>query len=456
MLGQGRPMNRKALEMTPPRRVSRVVSPSTYFGASQRGYAVAAANVELVQAPQPDLPQHYVPPPHIAPAPQYGCVPDTRQRKLGIRPFDGKELYQGLGSGFQSWGKHSVRQISFAERASDFQWSEDVKVDVLEHHLTGMAERYYNRQVEGWWEEEPTLEHAMQRLLHTFATKITPARSMKLLTAPKSPMRSGTGHYLYLVAASEACGGADNLVQDNIVPYADLKLAHFVQSTEIELRGKNFGRDSANNVHEWCRDIREERKDVREERRGFRSERRDARKCYKCEKPGHLKAAYPERNREGGTSGEVDFALTVDGSSVDKEYGILDSDSSRHLVNDDKLLEDPEEYLSYCVAADGGHLRITKCEENLERNIISYGLRESKGFGLSYRGKYRVVAGINDGSAVFDVELSNNVLIVLAQVLTQVLKTGDVLMSVLAKNEAEICQDVQKGSHMHSTEDLRP
>ena len=95
-------MNRKALEMTPPRRVSRVVSPSTYFGASQRGYAVAAANVELVQAPQPDVPQHYVPlasyqpSPHIAPGPQYGRVPDTRQRKLGIRPFDGKELHQGL------------------------------------------------------------------------------------------------------------------------------------------------------------------------------------------------------------------------------------------------------------------------------------------------------------------------------------------------------------------------
>jgi hypothetical protein len=59
-----------------------------------------------------------------------------------------------------------------------------------------MAERYFNQQVEGWWDESPTLEHAMQRLPHTFATKITPAQSMKMLTAPKSAKRSWTEHYL--------------------------------------------------------------------------------------------------------------------------------------------------------------------------------------------------------------------------------------------------------------------
>ena len=37
----------------------------------------------------------------------------------------------------------------FAELASGFHWSEDVKVDVLGNHLSDMAERYYNRQVEG-------------------------------------------------------------------------------------------------------------------------------------------------------------------------------------------------------------------------------------------------------------------------------------------------------------------
>lgn len=45
--------------------------------------------------------------------------------------------------------------------ASGFQSSEEVKVDVLGHHLTGMAERYYVEQVEGWCKEKLTLEHAI-------------------------------------------------------------------------------------------------------------------------------------------------------------------------------------------------------------------------------------------------------------------------------------------------------
>lgn len=50
----------------------------------------------------------------------------------------------------------------------------------------------------------------MQRMLHTFVTKITPAQSMKMFTAPKSSKRSWTEHYLYLVAVGEMCGGANS------------------------------------------------------------------------------------------------------------------------------------------------------------------------------------------------------------------------------------------------------
>ena len=61
----------------------------------------------------------------------------------------------------------------------------------------------------------------MQRLLHTFATKITPAQKMKLFTAPKSAKKCWKEHYMYLAAVSEVCEGANNPVQDNIVHYAD-------------------------------------------------------------------------------------------------------------------------------------------------------------------------------------------------------------------------------------------
>ena len=57
--------------------------------------------------------------------------PDARQKKLGIRPFDGWELYKGLGSGFLEWGRRFKRQVSLAQSSCGFLWPEDVKVDSL-------------------------------------------------------------------------------------------------------------------------------------------------------------------------------------------------------------------------------------------------------------------------------------------------------------------------------------
>lgn len=124
----------------------------------------------MAQAPQPEL-SHAPPMQHPVPAPiaQLVRVPDTRQRKLGIHPFDEKELDLGLCTGLLSWGKRFVTQVQFAKRACEFLRSEDLKVDELGHHFKGVAERYYNQHVVGWWEkEEESLEHATQRLLHTF------------------------------------------------------------------------------------------------------------------------------------------------------------------------------------------------------------------------------------------------------------------------------------------------
>ena len=52
-------------------------------------------------------------------------VPDGRQRKLAVQPFDGKELYHGFGSGFLESGKGfgksaspSVRAVLFGPKTS--------------------------------------------------------------------------------------------------------------------------------------------------------------------------------------------------------------------------------------------------------------------------------------------------------------------------------------------------
>uniref|UniRef100_A0AAV1TKR8 Uncharacterized protein n=1 Tax=Peronospora matthiolae TaxID=2874970 RepID=A0AAV1TKR8_9STRA len=78
-------------------------------------------------------------------------LPDGRQRKLALQPFDGKELYHGIGSGFIEWGKEFVRQVGFSERACGFVWPEDIKVDVLSQHLAGASQKYCRLQVETWW-----------------------------------------------------------------------------------------------------------------------------------------------------------------------------------------------------------------------------------------------------------------------------------------------------------------
>ena len=43
----------------------------------------------------------------------------------------------------------SVKQKQFAGWTNGFLWTEDIKVDILSHHLNGMAERYYTQRVEG-------------------------------------------------------------------------------------------------------------------------------------------------------------------------------------------------------------------------------------------------------------------------------------------------------------------
>ena len=56
----------------------------------------------------------------------------------------------------------------------------------------------------------------------------------------------------------------------------------------------------------------------------------------------------------------MNFVIGLGDSSVNHGYWILDSGSSRYLLNDVSMLENPEECQRECIAADGGPLRITK------------------------------------------------------------------------------------------------
>ncbi|OWY98922.1 hypothetical protein PHMEG_00030180 [Phytophthora megakarya] len=83
--------------------------------------------------------------------------PDARQKKVAIRPFNGKEVYVRLGSGFLEWGRRFERQVFLAQLTCGFLWPEKVKIDLLGHYLAGTAEKYYQKQVESWVAAMPTL-----------------------------------------------------------------------------------------------------------------------------------------------------------------------------------------------------------------------------------------------------------------------------------------------------------
>ena len=223
---------------------------------------------------------------------QQGPRPTLKDFRVNAKTFDGKETYPGLGTDFASWGKNFIRAIARAEMACGYQWAEDVKVEVLGNYLEGPAERYFNAQVDKWWDQGPALWFILERLNDAFKTNVSSAQAIRMLGQRKDPRRSWPEHLLYLVAVAKAGNLSEDMVLESVVLNAshELKtalmakydakrqdylrhaeeLVQFAQLIE-STSGRTGSRPMASHV------------DSRE------APQRDSRKCHNCGKVGHIK-----------------------------------------------------------------------------------------------------------------------------------------------------------------------
>ncbi|OWZ00878.1 hypothetical protein PHMEG_00027838 [Phytophthora megakarya] len=234
---------------------------------------------------------------------QYG-YPDARQKKLQISPFNDKETCVGLGSGFLEWSWRFEWQIFLAQSACGFAWNEDVKIDLLGHYLSGTAEQAGYVMGDA---EAAEGDHEYMVL-----NKIVEYASPGMKTILKAKVDSSRLDY---------------------TQHAE-ELAHFAQAWESDqTKGKNLGRDMVGAVNE---------------------QRLERRKCYGCGKVGHLKASCPVKKKA------PDFTLSVSETpdATDKIW-ILNSGSSRHLVNNATSLEDAVTCDDRCTQPNGEPLNVT-------------------------------------------------------------------------------------------------
>lgn len=250
----------------------------------------------------------------------------------------------------------------------------------------------------------------------------------------------------------------------------------------------------------WAQEIDEEAQKPKKSGKFFANavgENGHKRACYACGNEGHIKKDCPRqghrrnfkgndrRGRGGNRMSQQRFALaTSDGNcgasgnfddilDSDENLWIIDSGASRHLVSDEKLLEDVRE----CTDADaltlpdGGRLQVTKVGKvtlqgranvhtnttitlskvvfapKLAKNLISLGCLRKKGCMLKDNGE--IMELVLKNKVLFPIEVCGSVFVarLYAHKETDLSKKfSNMVMNVASQEEAD---DVQEGTLHH-------
>ena len=131
---------------------------------------------------------------------------------------------------------------------------------------------------------------------------------MQLFTTPNASHREWTDHISYLIAVSDTCGGADSLVTDKIVNYADPSMIKTMLSrliihrndffTLVQRPGTVCEIDGVDNwVKQFGRDVINSVRPLKKQRDKFKTRivnvDGDTQTCYKCGQTGNTKSICP-------------------------------------------------------------------------------------------------------------------------------------------------------------------
>jgi hypothetical protein len=151
--------------------------------------------------------------------------------KLGIKKFDGEEVYKGLEPNFTEWGTHFMRRIAIAHIQSGFWWRSEDKVDCLQAHLSGRALRHFQTQSPEWRVTASrirndtllnafTIRLTLDQAADIFRLRLTLDQAADIFRRPKLKNRAWNEHYIYLTEVSHSAVGVPRYVLDGIVKYA--------------------------------------------------------------------------------------------------------------------------------------------------------------------------------------------------------------------------------------------
>ena len=344
--------------------------------------------------------------------------PDTKFLKLiKISTFSGEAEYPELGPNFAKWRVKFIQELRLAQGLSGLQWSEDIKLIILERFLGGPVLTFFEAHKTSWTCDCDQVLNALQT---AFTRRITGSEGTTLLRKQKSKDRSWDDHWVYMIAVASRMPPGD---------YGYTLVETLVLHSSSELKSQFLNKydpsrvdypQHASEILEFAKLLDADSGKSTQVKKHPVNNVSD-RLCFKCGKPGHI-----ARNCRSQV-GSVDNVFNVN-EVVQKDVGdhiarnhrsqvgsvgpkikwILDSGAAIHLTNMKNILS-LEKHVdkSVCVAdqrelklSSVGQVKMSSWAGNKVivnnvyyhpsvKNLLSLGLLESKGCILTRQGNQK-------------------------------------------------------------------